>query len=81
MADCPIAGQPHDHGRLGEIVADQADMPFVVKLAPVIADDTGCLLPAMLQRMKAERGKRCRFRVTENAEYTALFVKLVSIGL
>ena len=66
--------------RLGEGVADQADMAFDVELRAVIGDDAGRFLAAMLQRMQAERDDGRRVLPAENAEHAAFVVEMV-VGL
>ena len=79
MADGAVALQPLHHLRLGEIVADQADVALDAELRAVEGDDPRRLLAAMLQRVQAERGQRRRFRVAEDAEDAALLVELVVV--
>ena len=65
--------------RLGEIVADQADVALDAELLAVEGDDAGRLLAAVLQRVQAERGQRRRLRMAEDAEDAALLVELVVV--
>ena len=60
MADRAVALQPLHHRRLGEIVADQADVALAAELLAVEGDDAGRLLAAVLQRVQPERGQRRR---------------------
>ena len=55
MADGAVAGSRSMTARLGEVVADQADMALGVELGAVEGDDAGRFLAAMLQRVQAER--------------------------
>ena len=80
MADGAGAGQPVDDGRLGEGVADQADMALDVELRAVIGDDAGRFLAAVLQRVQAERDDRRGVLPAENAEHAAFVVEMV-VGL
>ena len=80
VADGAGAEQPLDHGRLGEGVADQADMALDVELRAVIGDDAGRLLAAMLQRVQAERDDRRGVLPAEDAEHAAFVVEMV-VGL
>ena len=56
-------------------------MLFRMELLAVEGDDTGGFLAAVLERVQAERRQRCGFRMTENAEDAALFVKRVAIEI
>ena len=69
-----------DDRRLGEGVADQADMALDVELRAVVGDDAGRFLAAMLQRMQAERDDRRRVLPAENAEHAAFVVEMI-VGL
>src|SRR5690606_2338186 len=69
--------QPLQNGRLGEGVAYQPDMALDVKLTAVEGDNTRSLLAAVLQRMKAERGDRCRVLASEDAEYAAFVMEMI----
>ena len=80
VADGARALQPFDDGRLGESVADQADMAFDVELRAVIGDDACRFLAAMLQGVQAERDDRCRILPAEYAEHAAFVVKMI-VGL
>ena len=62
MADGAVALEPLHHRRLGEVVADQADMALAAELLAVEGDDAGRLLAAVLQRVQAERGQRAPLR-------------------
>ncbi len=75
VADGAVALQPLHHRRLGEVVADQADMALVEELLAVEADDAGRLLAAMLKRVQAERGQRGRVGMAEYAEDAAFLVE------
>jgi hypothetical protein len=81
MADCGVAGQPVDHLASRERVADQAEAALGVKALAVERDDAGGLLAAMLKRVQAECGDGRSVRVTEYAEYTALFAQPVRIKI
>src|SRR6516162_1601049 len=52
-----------------------------MKPLAVECDDTGRLLPAMLQRMQAQSGNRRRVRMAEYAEYTALLAKPICVEI
>lgn len=56
-------------------------MLFGVELLAVEGDDTGGLLAAVLQGMQAERRQRRGFRMAENAEDAALFMKRIAIEI
>ena len=77
VADGAIARQGGDHGRVGEGVADQADMALGMEVDAVKGDDARRFLAAMLERVQAEHGERRRIGMTEDAENAALFAQLV----
>ena len=54
---------------------------MAVEAGPVIGDDAGRLLAAMLQRVQAEGGHRRRVRHAPDAEYAAFLVQLVVLHL
>ena len=72
-----VAFQPLDHRARGEMVADQADTAFGMKVVPVEADDAGGFLAAMLERMQTERGQGRGIGMIEDAEDAALLVQPV----
>src|SRR6516162_6158384 len=79
VADGGTAAQPADHFLGAEIVADLAHPAVGAELLAVVGDNAGRLLPAMLQRMQAERCERRRIGVAIDPEYAALLVKVVRI--
>ncbi len=79
VADGAVAGEIFHDARLGEGVADQADMTLGAKRLAVIGDDAGRLLATMLESMQAEDGERRRVGMAEHAENAALLVQLVGI--
>ncbi|SPL64668.1 hypothetical protein OHAE_535 [Ochrobactrum soli] len=61
------------------MVPDEAHMAFGVEAAIVIGYNTGGFLPAMLKGVQTERCQRCGVFMTQNAEYTTLFMQGVVI--
>ena len=51
-----------------------------VELLAVIGDDAGRLLPAMLQRVQAERDQRRRVGMAEDAEDAAFLVQMIRVA-
>jgi hypothetical protein len=73
-----VAGEALDDTRVREVIADEAEVALGVELAAVEADDARRFLPAVLQRVEAERGERRGFGVAQNAEHAALFMQRVA---
>src|SRR5215813_3055072 len=48
-----------------------------MKLPAIETDDTGCLLAAVLQRMKSERRDGCRMGMAEDAKHPAFFTQTI----
>src|SRR5690606_35248856 len=71
MADGAVALESVEHRLLRKGVADQPDMAFDMELAAVEGNDAGGFLPAMLQRMQAERDDGRGIGPAENAEDAA----------
>src|SRR3546814_71989 len=80
VADRGVAGQPRDHLAVGEDVADQPEGAVRMEVQPVEGDDACGLLPAMLERMQAERGQRGGVVASEDAEHAAFLVEFVVAG-
>ena len=76
-----VAGQALDHLAAGEVVADETHPPLGMESLAVERDDAGRLLPAVLERMQAERGDRGGVRVSEDAEDAALFAQPVVVKI
>jgi len=73
--------QTADDVRAVEVVADEAQSPLGVKLLPVVGDDAGRLLAAVLQGVQAER-RECRgLGMTDDAEHAAFLAQPVIRGL
>ena len=81
MADGCVAGQAIDDFAAGKRIADQAEAALGVKAPPVERHDAGGFLAAMLQGVQSERGNRGGIRMTEYAEYPALFAQPVAIDI
>ena len=79
VADGARTRQRGDDAGVAEIVADQAEPALLVEAPAVIADDAGGLLPAVLQRVQAERGYGRRIDDVPDAEDAALLVQRVII--
>ena len=79
MADSGTSAQACDHLLGAEIVADLAHPAVGIELLAVIGDDPGRLLPAMLQRVQAERSKRRSVGVAIHTEDAAFVVEVVRI--
>src|SRR5690606_26150883 len=79
MADRPAAVKALNDGRLGEVVADQANVPFDVELAAVERNDARSLLTPVLQRMEPKGHNRGGILAAKNAE-DATFVMKVVVG-
>src|SRR5690606_33154270 len=54
MAYRTTAFQAINNGRLGEVVADQADVTLNVELCAIEGNYAGCLLTTMLERMQPQ---------------------------
>jgi hypothetical protein len=81
VADRHVARQFGDRHRVGIMVADEAHMLFSMELLAVEGDDAGRLLAAMLEGVQPERRQGGCFRMAENAEDAALFVKRVAVEI
>ena len=77
MADSGRTLEATDDGSLVEAVANEPEVPLGVELLPVVGDDAGRLLSAMLEGMETERGQGARIRVAEDAEDAALLAQAV----
>ena len=77
VADGGVAGQALDHLAAGEVVADQPHAALGMEALAVERHDAGGFLPAMLERVQAERRDRGGVRMAENAEHAALLVQAV----
>src|SRR5262249_13189085 len=75
------ARQVLDHLAAGEVVADQPHPPLGMEALAVERDDARRLLPAMLERVQAERGDGGRVRMSEYAEDAALFTQPVALKI
>ena len=60
-----------NNGSFGEVVANEAHAALGMELAPVIGDDAGGFLAAMLEGVETERCDSSGIRVVEDAEDTA----------
>jgi hypothetical protein len=81
VPDGRIAGQPLNRADAGEVVADETEPTLRIKALAVESDDAGRLLAAMLEGVKAERGKGRGIRVIVDAEDAALFAQPVPVGI
>ena len=63
------------------MIADEAEAAFGLEAFAVEGDDARRLLPAMLQRVQAERGQRGGVRVAIDAEHAALLAQPVGVQL
>ena len=63
------------------MVADQAEPLFRMEALAVERDDAGCLLPAVLERVQAERGDRRGVGMAEDAEYAAFLAQPIGFGI
>ena len=75
-----MAGEPVD-GLFGERLGDLAHATGQPHALAVTGRDAGALLPAVLQRVEAERGQRGGLRVAENPENAALVFKFVVVSM
>ena len=81
MADSGLSAQPLYGVGVGEVIAHQPEMAFRTELLVVNGDDPRCFLPAVLERMKPERGQRAGILMTQNAENTAFFAQGICIDV
>ena len=79
MADRGLPGQPGDHLFRAEVVADLPHAAVGAELLPVIGDDAGRLLTAVLQRVQAERNERRRIGMAIHPEHAALFMEMIPV--
>jgi hypothetical protein len=77
MADRHVALQAIDDGTGGEVIADEAHPALRMEVFTIKADDAGCFLSAVLERMQAQRRQRCGVGMVEDAEHTTFFVEPV----
>jgi hypothetical protein len=79
MADRPCARQPrHDFG-IAVIIADQTQTLMRVEPDPVMGNDAGCFLAAMLQRMQPQSCNSGGIRDVPNTENATFFMRPVII--
>jgi hypothetical protein len=76
MPDRNMTGQTLE-SLFAEYFSDQAHGFFEVKAFTVRGTDASAFLTAVLQRIKTEVCKICRFLVAINAEYTTLFMDIM----
>ena len=65
----------------GKTVANQTNSPLSVEPSTVIADQTGRLLPAVLQRMHPKRRQSGGVVMAEDAEDTAFLMQQVAVEI
>jgi hypothetical protein len=80
MADADLARQRLHDLLAGEIVAHEAEAAGGVEaVGGIMGDDAAGLLPAMLQRVQAQRHETGRIRHAGHAEDAAFLAELVVI--
>ena len=79
MADRQLSGQPGDHLRRVQGVADFSFRAVHVKMLAVVGDDAGGFLSAVLQGVQAQRRQRGGILVAEDAEDAAFLAQLVVV--
>src|SRR5579875_1176851 len=79
MSNRRFSRQALNRRGLGEMVADKAEPPFRIISVAVKGDDARGFLPAMLQRMQAERRDGGGGGMTKNAENSAFLPQTVTI--
>src|SRR5262249_42415682 len=80
VAEGDMALEPADHFGLVEIVTDETEPALGMEMCPVVGDDAGRLLAAVLQGVQPECGERGRILIAENAEHAALFPETIVFG-
>ena len=73
-----IAGQFRNGFRRGEILCDMAKPAAREELLTVIAGDAGRLLPAVLQGMQPQSGRRRSVRCVDSAKHATFLAQLVA---
>ena len=81
MADGPASRQAVDCRRIREVIADQPLSAFRVEPHPVVGDDAGGLLAAVLQSVEAKRGDGGGVRMVKDSEDAALLAQPVAVGV
>ena len=81
VACCHVAGQFGDGIGRGEILRHMAKPAPDIEFAAVPADDSRRFLPAMLERMQAERSRRGGIGRVDRAENPAFLPQLVAVGI
>src|SRR5215471_2628873 len=76
-----VARQPLDHLTPGKRVADEAEPAFGMKALAVVADNAGCFLAAVLERVQPQRGDCGGVGMTQDAEHPAFFAQAVRVEL
>ena len=79
VADRPVARQAPDHRFVAEVLTHLARSVVAVEPVAVEGDDPRRFLPAMLQRVQAERRERRRVGVIPDAEHAAFLARLVFV--
>src|SRR5690606_11788995 len=77
VADGGRARQAARHVRAREVLANEAEIAFVVEPPAIPADDAAAFLAAVLQAVQSERGQDRGVLGAEDAEYAALLARLV----
>ena len=81
VADRLSARQSVDGRRIREVIANQPLSALRVEPHPVVSDDAGGLLAAMLQGMQPERGNGGGVRMVKDTEDAALLAQPVAVGV
>jgi hypothetical protein len=77
VTDGHVAFETVDNRAGREMVADEPEAAFCVKMLSIEADDAGGLLAAMLKRVQAECRQRGGVGMIEDPEDAALLVQLL----
>ena len=75
------ARQAFNHVAPGEIVAHQTELALGVESRAIEADDAGCFLAPVLERVQAECGDRGGVGVPENTEHPTLLARSIGIKI
>ncbi len=76
-----VSGQFGDGFGGGEVLGDMAKTAPDEEFLAVPADDSRSFLPAMLERMEAQRGRRGGIRGVDRTEDSALLAQAVAISI
>jgi hypothetical protein len=78
MTNSAVTGKTIDDVLIIEVIADETEAAFCLKVVAIKRDDTGCFLPAMLKGMEAQSCYGGGVLMAKDTKDTAFFFKFVT---